>query len=349
MEVGRPGPDSPVLLTCNFGLTVERVRKALDGLDAYLLVANSRGVNVWCAATGGLLTNHDVVSVLKTSGIAQRVNHRRVVLPQLAATGIESRVVHEKTGWNVLWGPADVEDVPSYLKGERAKSKQMRNVRFGWQKRLEMAAAWAFPMSLLALLGYPLLGAKLVLLVGLIWTMSLLVFLGFPLYRNFLRPGDKAFVRQLSVAVLASSIVLSALACFWTATGVFSWASLGIWGTAVFVVGLVVCVDLLGSTPIYKSGTHEDRRLRISLDRERCIGAGDCEEVCPVDVFDVDRLEHSATMIRIGNCVQCGACIVQCPEDALCFVTPRGERVEPVTIRRFKLNLIGKRLVKNDD
>ena len=62
LRIGRPDRDSPVFLTCNFRLSVERVRRALAGLDAYLLVANSRGVNVWCAATGGLLTNHDVCS-----------------------------------------------------------------------------------------------------------------------------------------------------------------------------------------------------------------------------------------------------------------------------------------------
>lgn len=346
IEIGDPGPDSPVLLTCNFRLTVERVKKTLDGMNAYLLVANSRGVNVWCAATGGLLTNHDVVSVLKTSRIAERVCHRRVVLPQLAATGIESRVVLEKTGWAVLWGPVDAEDLPDYLKDHSSKSDRMRKVRFGWPKRLEMAAAWACPMSLLTLLGYPLLGANLVPLMGLIWAMSLLVFLGFPIYRNYLGSGKNGFLRQVSVAVLASGIILAALASLWAATGRFSWILVGSWGLATLIIGLVLCVDLMGSTPIYKSGTHEDRRLRIALDPEQCIGAGDCEEVCPVDVFDVDRLEHSATTSRIGNCVQCGACIVQCPEDALCFVTPHGERVEPETIRRFKLNLLGKRLVK---
>ena len=78
MKIGNPGRDAPVLLTCNFGLTVERIKRVLEGLDVYLLVANSRGVNVWCAATGGLMTDHDVVSVLKTSGIEKFVDHRRV-------------------------------------------------------------------------------------------------------------------------------------------------------------------------------------------------------------------------------------------------------------------------------
>ena len=145
------GPDSPVLLTCNFQLTVERVKRVLEGMDAYLLVANSRGVNVWCAATGGLLTDHDVISVLKTSGIEDRVDHRQVVLPQLAATGIEGKVVQHRTGWRVVWGPVQRRGY-SRLSGQRdARTRSMRTVTFPWPQRLEMAVAWAFPISQLAL------------------------------------------------------------------------------------------------------------------------------------------------------------------------------------------------------
>ena len=71
VRIGKPGPDSPVLVTGNFTLTVRRVVEAADGEDAWLLVANSNGINVWCAAGGGHLTHHDVISVIRTSGSAQ--------------------------------------------------------------------------------------------------------------------------------------------------------------------------------------------------------------------------------------------------------------------------------------
>ena len=138
VKIGNPGRNAPVLLTCNFRLTVERVRAALQGLDAYLLIANSRGVNVWCAATGGLMTNHDVVSVLKTSGVEDLVDHRRVILPQLAATGIEAGGIHEKTGWRVVWGPVYATSIPAFL-GSGTKTVEMSPVSFPWPQRLEMA------------------------------------------------------------------------------------------------------------------------------------------------------------------------------------------------------------------
>ena len=68
-EIGKPGPLSPVLVTCNFDLTVRRVMRALRGNDAWLVVAPSSGINVWCAASGGHLSTHQVVTALKTSGV----------------------------------------------------------------------------------------------------------------------------------------------------------------------------------------------------------------------------------------------------------------------------------------
>ena len=94
IRVGEPGRDSPVLLTGNFTLTVRRLRKALKGRNAWLLCANSKGINVWCAAGGGHLTHHDVISVLRTSRVGEQVDHREIILPQLCATGVErSKIV----------------------------------------------------------------------------------------------------------------------------------------------------------------------------------------------------------------------------------------------------------------
>jgi NAD-dependent dihydropyrimidine dehydrogenase PreA subunit len=102
----------------------------------------------------------------------------------------------------------------------------------------------------------------------------------------------------------------------------------------------------MGSTPTYKSGLHEDRLLRITLDEEKCKGAAFCEQVCPVDVFDIDHGRRLAVLARTHGCVQCGACIVQCPFDAIYFQHPEGGVLSPDTLRRFKLNLLGKRVVQ---
>ncbi len=116
-----------------------------------------------------------------------------------------------------------------------------------------------------------------------------------------------------------------------------------LWVTTVQTLLLILSLDLMGSTPVYKSGLHEDRLLRVELDENKCKGAGACEQVCPTNVFEIDPRRHLASLPRAVQCVQCGACIVQCPFDALFFRGPRGDVVPPETVRRFKLNLLGKR------
>jgi ferredoxin len=352
VRIGTPGRDAPVLLTGNFRLTVARVKRALEGLDAYLLVANSRGVNVWCAATGGLLTNHDVVSVLKTSGIERLVGHRRVILPQLAATGIEGPVVQRKTGWKVVWGPVEAAAIPEFLRSGLVKTREMRVVAFPWRRRLEMAVAWAFPISLLSLVLLPFWREGVLPVVGLVWFLALLIFLAFPLYEGRLRPRRKTvgfvffdFGERGLPLVLWAAIVLG-LAAYSVFEPRFTGLDALRWSLVSLVIVLILGLDLTGSTPVYKSGLHADRRLRIALDAELCKGAAFCEDVCPVDVFEVDRVERIAELPRAERCVQCGACIVQCPFDALHFEDPEGARVTPETVRRYKLNLLGARRVR---
>ena len=72
-----------------------------------------------------------------------------------------------------------------------------------------------------------------------------------------------------------------------------------------------------------------------------------CWQVCPEACFEKPEPDSEDRRILLAHddrCVRCGACIVQCPLDALAFEDATGARIEPETIRRFKLNLLGKRV-----
>ncbi len=349
VRIGNPDRNSPVLLTCNYHLTVLRVKKQLKGINAFLLIANSRGVNVWCASTGGLLTNHDVISVLKTSGIEQLVEHRNVILPQLSATGIEPITIRKQTGWKAIFGPVYIKDIKDFLTtGEKTES--MRKVRFGIIQRLEMAVAWAFPLSVIpAIIMLPFWPNMVPRLITIIWALSLLIFLLFPLYSRRLNPSSQRIglilfdFRQGGFLLILWGLFMVGLVLYSVIIDGGNWGLVIGWGIGSFAITLLLSMDLTGSTPLYKSSLHEDRLLSIDLDLSKCRGAGFCQDVCPRGCFQVDKKQHTATIHLHQFCVQCGACIVQCPFDALSFRSPDDKVILPQTVRKYKLNLMGKR------
>jgi ubiquinone/menaquinone biosynthesis C-methylase UbiE len=140
--VGRPGPDSPVLVTGNFDLTVRRLVKAIDGrISAWVLVVDSAGINVWCAAGGGFLNADKVIGALHISGLERLVHHRALILPQLCANGVDGWRIRRETNWGVHWGPVRAEDIPDFVDAGRVKTDEMRWVQFPLKDRLEMVTA----------------------------------------------------------------------------------------------------------------------------------------------------------------------------------------------------------------
>jgi NAD-dependent dihydropyrimidine dehydrogenase PreA subunit len=156
--VGQPGPDAPVFVTCNFDLTVRRVTRALQGLNCYLLVAQSKGINVWCAASGGMFNAHSVISAVKTSRIAEKVSHHTLILPQLSAPGIDVARMEQETGWRCKFGPVYARDIPAYVAAHFRKTADMRQAAFPLADRLQMVVMWAGMLSLLAGIPVAVLG-----------------------------------------------------------------------------------------------------------------------------------------------------------------------------------------------
>ena len=147
IEFGNPDENSPVFLTCNYDLTVRRVSKYLKNLDCYLLVAPTRGINVWCASCGGDFNAHSVISVIKITDISSKVKHRTIIAPQLSAPGIDVKKVKDETGWNIVFGPVYAKYIPEYVRNGFKKTEKMRKVKFTVRDRLEMASTYFFSLA----------------------------------------------------------------------------------------------------------------------------------------------------------------------------------------------------------
>jgi hypothetical protein len=151
--LGRPDAASPVLVTANYKLSFDTLRSRLSGLDAWVLVLDTHGINVWCAAGKKTFCTDEIVRRVRQCRLDEVVDHRRLVIPQLGATGVDGRQVRRSCGFEVAWGPVRAEDIRPYIESGFQATTGMRQVTFTLAERLvlvpvELAAvpkplAWA--------------------------------------------------------------------------------------------------------------------------------------------------------------------------------------------------------------
>jgi len=162
--VGRPTAESPVLVSANYKMSFDRLRSQLAGIDAWILVLDTRGVNVWCSAGKGTFGADEIVGRVKANRLEEIVSHRTLVLPQLGAPGVAAHQVKNRCGFRVVYGPVRAADLPKFLSDGMKATPQMREVTFPLLDRLVLVpveiihwakyALWvALAMLLLAGLG----------------------------------------------------------------------------------------------------------------------------------------------------------------------------------------------------
>jgi hypothetical protein len=153
--VGEPGKDSPVIVTANYKLTFDFVRKELTDSNAWLLVLDTCGVNVWCAAGKATFSTDEIVERIEKTGLANKVEHRQLIVPQLGATGVSAHGVKKKSGFKVVYGPVRAADLKAFIATNTCKS-EMRRVTFTLKERFELVPVefylfgkkiwWLFPL-----------------------------------------------------------------------------------------------------------------------------------------------------------------------------------------------------------
>jgi len=134
-SMGHPGTESPVFVTSNYTLSFDALRSALKGVDGYILVLDTEGVNVWCAAGKGTFGTDELVNRIAVTKLGNVVSHRKLFLPQLGASGVDAFEVAKRSGFKVEYGPVRARDIPEFLKIGKVTSK-MRLVRFDLVDRL---------------------------------------------------------------------------------------------------------------------------------------------------------------------------------------------------------------------
>jgi uncharacterized membrane protein len=210
--LGSPTPDAPVFVTANYTLSFDGLRGALAGVDGYILVLDTHGINVWCAAGKGTFGADELVQRIEATGLAEVVRHRTLIVPQLGAPGIAAHEVKRRSGFKVEYGPVRATDLPEYLKSRQA-TPEMRRVRFTLADRVtlipvELVGA-LLPLVIALVVSYLLGGLMSVLAVAAAILAGVVLF---PILLPWLPTADlsmKGFILGGLVALPFS------LAVFW--------------------------------------------------------------------------------------------------------------------------------------
>ncbi len=315
--IGSPDDTSPVYVTGNFELTIRRVVKSLMRQNCWLLVCDSRGINIWCSTEAGHFGTEEICESILESGLSDKVKHRKVMLPQLAASNADIVEIQRETGFKCDFGPVRCKDIPEYLtyKENRMmngadKSEildmecRLRHVRFDLPDRIEVAVSSPLIFVLVLLLIYNFIGLEhLAVILPLVYILNILHAVAYP-YR-FVR---NIWIWSLTVGVImfAASHLLLNWALQMEAFRYYLPVSLGM---------AYLVLEFEGWSPMVKFSYGFDKKVEVGVEEDKCIGCGLCVDVCVKSVF---MLNDGVSEVSDGDaCMQCRACYLRCPTGAV--------------------------------
>jgi hypothetical protein len=279
-KLGAPGPGAPVFVSANYKLSFDHLRRALVGMNAWILVLDTKGINVWCAAGKGTFGTAELIRKIGECHLLERVTHRRLIVPQLGAPGIAAHEVRKQTGFVVTYGPVYATDLPAFLQAKLQATPAMRRVHFRWYERLTVAPVeialyrrelvlGGLALALLACL--PTAGASWVTLwqrsgtVFLLWLMTsgLAIFLG-PLLLPWL-PTRAFSIKGASLGLVLALYSLGWLGSDWTTLRCAAWVLL------LSAAASYLLLTFTGSTT-FTSPSGVRREVRVALPVQIAMG-----------------------------------------------------------------------------
>ncbi len=133
--LSNPDSNSPVLVTANYKMSFDYLRRELSNRNAWILVLDTKGINVWCAAGKGTFGTEELIKRIEASGLKNIVSHRKLILPQLGAPGVAGHTVKKISGFKVYYGPVRAADLPAYLDSGWKTTPAMRTITFPLKDR----------------------------------------------------------------------------------------------------------------------------------------------------------------------------------------------------------------------
>jgi acetyl-CoA decarbonylase/synthase complex subunit gamma len=149
------------MVTANYKMSFDRLREALSNRHAWILVLDTNGINVWCAAGKGTFGTDELVRRIEFSQLKRVVSHTELILPQLAGPGVAAHKVKKRSGFKVLYGPIQATDLPAFLDAGMEATANMRRKTFTVLERVVL-----IPVELVTALKWLLLILPVFILLG---------------------------------------------------------------------------------------------------------------------------------------------------------------------------------------
>ena len=273
--VGQPTPESPVLVTANYKLSFDLLRRELSGKDLWLLVLETFGINVWCAAGKGTFGTSELISRVQKVQLDKLVEHRTIILPQLGASGVAAHQVKKATGFRVKYGPIRAHDLPLFLSNGMKASEENRRIQFTLRDRLvltpvELVGAWkpSLVILLIVFIIGGLSGQEFSLQGALSRSLSpALIYLGALLMGSFVTPfllpwipGRAFSLKGAQIGLLWALIVSLTLTSTWTVSSIVALFLITPAIAAYFAMNFTGC-----STFTSLSGVQKEMRIAVPV------------------------------------------------------------------------------------
>jgi|GEM_PF-1307135 NAD-dependent dihydropyrimidine dehydrogenase PreA subunit len=318
-KINNPNRGSPVIITGNYELTVRRVAKALQGLDCWLLICDSRGINVWCSSLSGHFSEKNIIHAIELTHLSKYISHKKIILPQLCAPGVNIQLIRQKTGFIPIFGPVYIEYIKDFLNKNKEES-ELRKVRFDVWQRIEMAISSPIILvNVLAIIYLFIDLSKFLFILPIIYFIAMIHAIIYPY-----RPVKKIPLWALLYSLCATGIIISFFLLFQFFN--FTWSI----GIAITIgIGIFYLInEFEGWSPlvkyhlksIYKGIKFPD----IKINEEFCTGCELCFQVCPKGVFIIEN--GKAKVLDRKKCIDCSACYNQCPGRAILHSSDKREK-----------------------
>lgn len=264
--IGSPNAGSDVIVTANYKLTFDVVRSDIAKMNAWILVLDTKGINVWCAAGKGTFGTAELIKRIISSSLSSIVSHRRIIVPQLGAPGIAAHDVKRQTGFTVVYGPVRSSDIHTFIEDGYVKDEKMSRVFFPFVDRLVLV-----PMEFVLVSKYiPLFAAMGILFHGIVsWSLWPISFVesGYLLFgiisgailTPLLLPVVP--VKPFSLKGFIVGVIISAVYTYFTNTPVLYAAGLSLIASAL---SAYLALQFTGAST-YTSETGVRLEIRVSL------------------------------------------------------------------------------------